>query len=83
MAEAIALELLEADLADQLGAHLDPGQILGPGPPAWRPRGATLAEAVSTDQGLELLHHRDAFSGGERGGVTDVVEDALVVVQTQ
>src|SRR5258708_5572656 len=81
--EAAVLELLEADLADQLGPDLGPVEVLGPGPPAGRAGGAALAEAVASNQWLELFQDLHALLRRERRGVAGMGKDTLVVVQAE
>src|SRR6266511_1852596 len=85
VAEAVALELVVADLAYQLRAERGPHRLLGAGPS----RGATGSPALAERLRLarlvlrQLLPQALAFGGAERRRVAHEVEHALAVVQPQ
>ncbi len=83
VAEAIALQLLETDLANQLRAHLDPTEVLAPGPSAGRPWGSSVAEAVPADQRLELGQDLAPLLRREGRCVAHVVEHPVGVDEPQ
>src|SRR5207249_8546678 len=58
--EAIALEAVEADLADQLGAQRFPCHALFGGPPAGASRGPAFAEVRRATVGLQQGHQLPA-----------------------
>ena len=85
VAEPVALHLVVADLAHELGAERRPGLLLGPRPPR-RPAGSpSLAERLRLHV-LVLLQHPAqtlAFGGRERRCVPHEVEHPVPVQPEQ
>src|SRR6058998_817836 len=80
VAEAPTGDLVVADLDDQRGLQRLPlaGSL---GVPAARPARGASGEARRLDQSFEVLRQSGTFSGRNPRGETDVVEQALIVVE--
>ncbi len=83
VAEPAALQALVADLADELRLERDPLRVAAAAPAARSARAAALAEARTADERFQRLAELAPFLRAERGGVADVLERALAVVEAQ
>src|SRR5688572_21763821 len=94
VAESVVLEVVEGDLADELGPHRLPGEILAAVParlragqaPALLDRGSLGDRPVPPRMildagsiGFEKLHQLRTTGHGERRGHTDRLEEAGIV----
>src|SRR3970040_3083684 len=74
VAEAVALEVVEGEFADEFGPEADPTGVLASGPAAGRPWRAATSEPeglVFGHEGGEFVDESALFDGLEAGRVAD------------
>src|SRR5579884_368905 len=81
--EPITLELLESDFTYQLRTERNPGGVASLRPAARRAGRSSVAEAALTLIVMQELEQLSPLLRAERGGVADMMEVPLLVVQTE
>src|SRR5439155_15697863 len=81
--EPPVLHAVERDLAHERRLQINPLRVAAGGPSAGPARPSPSAEALPALEGRQQLPELTTLRGLERRRVTDVVEDAIAVVQTE
>src|SRR5215218_1942176 len=81
--EAVLLQLVEADLADELRSHRVPVELLATGPATLPARDAVAADVTLLPERREHLVELPPHRGREPRRVADEVEAVLVVVEAE
>src|SRR5439155_13382848 len=81
--EPSVLHAIERDLAHERWLQIDPLRVAAGRPPAGPARTSAPAEALAALEGRQQLSELTTLRCLERRRVTDVVKDAIAVVQTE